>query len=85
MARIYAGILGPLALLISLVRGVIHAWDTETMLLQAWISLWVFAAVGAVLGWLARRIVEQEVLTRISAEPDNEADGSGQTAVGRGQ
>jgi len=77
VARIYAGILGPLALLISLARGVIHAWDTETMLLQAWISLWAFAAVGAVLGWLARRIVEQEVLARISAEQNNEAKSGG--------
>ena len=68
MARIYAGILGPLALLISLARGAIHAWDVETTVLYAWISLWGFAALGAVLGWLAGRIVEEDVRTRISAE-----------------
>jgi hypothetical protein len=68
VARIYAGILGPLALLISLARGAIHAWDAETTVLYAWISLWGFAALGAVLGWLAGRIVDEEVRTRISAE-----------------
>jgi hypothetical protein len=68
VARIYAGILGPLALLISLARGAIHAWDAETTVLCAWISLWGFAAVGAVLGWLAGRVVEEEVRTRIAAE-----------------
>ena len=33
--------------------GWIHAWGTETTLLRAWIGLWAFAALGAVLGWLA--------------------------------
>ena len=68
MARIYAGVLGPLAFLICLARGALHAWDVETTVLCAWISLWGFAALGAVLGWLAGRIVEDEVRTRISAE-----------------
>ncbi len=68
MARIFAGVLGPLALLISLARGAIHAWDVETTVLYAWISLWGFAALGAVLGWLAGRIVEDDLRTRISAD-----------------
>jgi len=74
VARIYAGILGPLALLISLARGAIHAWDVETTVLYAWISLWGFAALGAVLGWLAGRIVEEEVRTRISAGRNEQED-----------
>ena len=68
MARIYAGVLGPLALLVCLARGVIHAWDAETMVLYAWISLWGFAGLGAVLGWLAGRIVEDDLRTRIAAQ-----------------
>ena len=68
MARTFAGILGPLAFVVCLARGLIHAWGTETILLQAWTSLWAFAMLGAVLGWLAGRIVEEEVRSRIAAE-----------------
>jgi hypothetical protein len=65
LARIYAGILGPLAFAISVVRGLIHAWSPETTLLTAWVSLWAFAMLGAALGWLAGRIIEEEVRTQI--------------------
>ena len=74
VARIYAGILGPLALLVCLARGVVHAWDAQTTLLWAWISLWVFAAVGAVLGWIAGRIVDDEIRSRISAEQSSKEE-----------
>lgn len=81
MARIYAGVLGPLALLVCLARGAIHAWDAQTAVLYAWISLWGFAALGAVLGWLAGRIVEDDLRTRISAERTPPAE-TGLTAAG---
>jgi hypothetical protein len=65
VARTYAGILGLLAFAISLARGFLHAWSMETTLLQAWIGLWAFAMLGAVLGWLAGRIIEEEVRAQI--------------------
>lgn len=68
MARLYAGILGPLAFLTCLARGLLHAWRCETVLWRAWISLWVFAALGGVMGWIAGRIVEQEVRARLSTQ-----------------
>lgn len=73
MARIYAGILGPLALLTSLARGVVHAWPTERTLLVAWTSLIAFAGLGAVIGWTAQRIVDEEVRGRIAADSSAEA------------
>jgi hypothetical protein len=79
VARTYAGILGPLAFVVCLARGFIHAWGAETTLLQAWISLWAFAMLGAVLGWMAGRIVEDEVRSRIAAERH-----ASQETVGRG-
>jgi len=66
VARIYAGILGPLALLTSLARGALHAWSDETTLLVAWNSLLVFAALGAGIGWLAERILEEEGRARMA-------------------
>jgi hypothetical protein len=68
VARIYAGILGPLALLTCLARGAIHATPVETILLEAWCCLVVFAAVGYVIGWIAGRSVEESVRGTIAAE-----------------
>ncbi len=68
MARTYAGILGPLAFFTSLARGVFHAWPTEKALLVAWTTLVAFTALGWVTGWLAQRIVEDEVRGQIAAE-----------------
>ena len=66
MARIYAGILGPLALLTSLATGLIHARGTDAVLLAAWCSLLVFAVVGYVVGGIAGRIVDESVHASIA-------------------
>jgi len=68
VARIYAGILGPLAFLTSLARGVAHAWPAEKTLLVAWTTLVGFAALGWMTGWIAERIVVDEVRGQIAAE-----------------
>ncbi len=67
MARIYAGILGPLALLTSLAHGALHGRQADAALLEAWYALLGFTAAGSVIGWLAGRIVEEEVLARVSS------------------
>jgi hypothetical protein len=67
VARTYAGILGPLALITSLARGALHAWPTEKTLLIAWMALVGFAALGWLAGWVAGRIVEDEVRGQIAA------------------
>jgi hypothetical protein len=68
VARIYAGILGPLAFFTSLARGALHTWPTEKTLLVAWTTLLGFAALGWITGWVAERIVEEEVRGQIAAE-----------------
>lgn len=68
MAHIYAGILGPLAFLSCLARGLIHGGGTESVLLGAWCGLLVFAAAGYLIGWVAERTVTESVSGRISAE-----------------
>jgi len=67
VARTYAGILGSLALLTSLARGFLHAQSTDTMLLTAWCSLMVFAAVGYVVGGIAARTVEESVIATVQS------------------
>jgi len=68
MAQAYAGILGPLAMLIAVARGLIHGHGAEAVLLAAWLSLLAFAAAGYVIGWLAQRVVDEAVETRIASE-----------------
>ena len=74
MARRYAGILGPLALLVSLAHGAIHAHECELVLLTGWLSLVSFAMVGGVLGWLAEQAVKDSVRSQVEAELAAEAD-----------
>jgi len=67
VARIYAGILGPLAFLTSLAHGALHGRQADAILLAAWYALLGFTALGSVIGWLAGRMIEEEVLARVSA------------------
>ncbi len=68
MAHTYAGILGPLAFMTSVARGVVHGGAAESVLFSAWIALLVFAPVGWLVGWFAERIVADSVSGRIEAE-----------------
>lgn len=61
MAGIYAGILGPLAMLTITLRGLIHQRASERIAMDAWIGLCAFAAIGWMLGWIAGRIVDEAV------------------------
>ena len=67
VARLYAGILGLLAFLTTLVRGMLHGGDPESVLWSAWCSLLAFVLVGGVVGWFAGWIVEDTVRSRFAA------------------
>ena len=70
MARIYAGILGPLALLTTIVHGMLHARQEDAILLTGWANLLVFAVIGAVIGWIAENAIEESVSTAVSITGD---------------
>jgi hypothetical protein len=74
VARVYAGILGPLAFLTILARGVWHAGPAEGTLLAAWQGMWVFAALGGVAGWIAQRTVDESVRARVARQLSGQAD-----------
>jgi hypothetical protein len=73
MGRIYAGILGPLALATALARGIVNHHDPDAILWNAWWALVAFAALGWVLGTIAGRVVEEDVRQRIAAADAEEA------------
>jgi hypothetical protein len=81
VARIYAGILGLLALLTSLAFGVYHREANNTILFSAWLSLLGFSAVGYVAGGIADWVVQESVQSSIAAElaAEEAPEGSGAT------
>ncbi len=68
MARIYAGILGPLAFLTAVARGLVHGGTVEHTLLEAWIGLVVFSIVGFFIGWIAGATIDESVNAQIARE-----------------
>ena len=68
MGRIYAGILGPLAMTVVICRGIKESGGVEGTLTLATLSLVVFAIVGFALGHLAQTTVEQSVRQTIETE-----------------
>jgi hypothetical protein len=78
LAHTYAGILGPLAMIAALARGATHTAAPEQAVAAAWICLAVFACIGAAVGALAARTVEQSVRATLSSELAAAESSSGQ-------
>lgn len=74
MARLFAGILGPLAMLTITTSGLLHGRTSQSVASAAWVALIVFAAIGYVLGWIANRTVEDSVQAAISARLESESE-----------
>ena len=68
MGRIYAGILGPLAFAVVIVRGLIHGADAERTLQVASLTLIGFAVAGFAIGQLAQWIVDESVREKAEQE-----------------
>ena len=54
--------------MVSLMRAIVAGGASEAALWTAWLSLLAFTVVGAVIGWLAERIVRESVSSRILSE-----------------
>lgn len=67
MGRSYAGVLGPLAFAISIARGVADGAGVEGTLLAASAALFLFAAIGYVVGQTADYLVSESVQTQFRA------------------
>lgn len=68
MGRTYAGILGPLAFTIVVARSLLAGGGSETTLLLACVCLFMFAAIGYVVGQLADSIVFDAVKAKFDEE-----------------
>ena len=68
MGRIYAGILGPLAMAVVIGRGVLGSSGADGTLMTAILALAAFAVLGAILGHLAQNTIDESVRTRLEQQ-----------------
>jgi hypothetical protein len=68
MGRIYAGILGPLAMVVIICRGLKDSAGLEGTLTLAIVALAAYAAIGAVLGQIAQATVDESVRLKIEQQ-----------------
>lgn len=68
MARIYAGILGLLALVTTVARAGIHGGSLPEALWNGCGWLVVFALIGALVGKLAQQTIDESVAARLATE-----------------
>lgn len=80
MGRAYAGILGPLAGTLVLVRGAISGGGLETTLLIACGAMFGFAAVGFIVGTLAESFTAEGVRAKFLAALEQQRQATGEAA-----
>lgn len=68
MARVYAVVFGTLGLCTALIRDVIHGVDPQEALLRGWLALLAFSGIGALLGFIAERVIRETVEQRLRSE-----------------
>jgi hypothetical protein len=68
VSRIYAGILGPLAMTVAIARGWLTSGGVEGTLSSAVFYLLVFAILGAILGHIAQTTVDESVRSALEAQ-----------------
>ena len=68
MAQIYAGVLGLLAFLTCLARGLLHGHGPDSVLRFACTSMLAFGVIGLAIGAWAQWIVKDSVESRLAVE-----------------
>jgi hypothetical protein len=68
MGRIYAGVLGPLAMAVIICRGLKDSAGLEGTLTLAVVALAIYALVGAIVGQIAQATVDESVRLRIEQQ-----------------
>jgi hypothetical protein len=70
VGRDFAGVLGPLAFTVVLVRHIALGSGLYGAMEQALVALFTFAAIGYIVGGIACRTVRESVRTQINVELD---------------
>lgn len=68
MGRTYAGILGPLAMVVIICRGLRDSAGIEGTLTIAIVALAIYAIIGSVLGQIAQATIDDSVRQKIEQQ-----------------
>jgi hypothetical protein len=68
MARVYAGILGPLAMAVVICRGFLGSGGVESTITSAITYLAFFSVVGAIIGQIAQSTVDESVRAKLQEQ-----------------
>jgi hypothetical protein len=68
MSRVYAGILGPLAMAVVICRGWLGSGGVDSTLSLATVYLVVFSVVGALIGHLAQTTIDESVRLKLEQQ-----------------
>jgi hypothetical protein len=80
MGRTYAGILGPLAMVVIICRGLKDSAGLEGTLTLAIVALAIYAVVGSIVGQIAQATVDESVRLKIERQlnpPDADGHANG--------
>jgi hypothetical protein len=68
MGRVYAGVLGTLAMAVVICRSALDGGGAEGTLTMAIVAMIVFAIVGSVLGQIAQATIDESVRYKLERE-----------------
>jgi hypothetical protein len=68
MGRVYAGILGTLAMAVVICRGALESGGVENTLSLAIVYLVLFSLVGALIGQIAQATVDESVRSKLEQQ-----------------
>jgi hypothetical protein len=68
MGRVYAGILGPLAMTVIICRGWLASGGVDGTLSSAVLHLILYAFIGALLGHIAQTTIDESVRAKIEQQ-----------------
>ena len=68
MGRVYAGVLGPLAMAVVICRGWFGSGDAVNTLGQATVYLAIFSVVGALIGQIAQATIDESVRAKLEQQ-----------------
>ena len=68
MGRVYAGVLGPLAMAVVICRGWFGSGGVESTLGLATIYLAIFSVVGAIVGQIAQATIDESVRVKLQQQ-----------------
>ena len=74
MGRVYAGVLGPLAMAVVICRGWFGSGGVENTLSLATAYLAIFSVVGALVGQIAQATIDESVRSKLQQQLNQSAN-----------